>query len=170
MKTVDRLVRIFKKSRIEFTPSFKENMATIKYRLNDGPEGETVIRTAYGVPCSHEAFDWKVGEVVDLAEYGFVRAYMKKDSVVIERDLSTPPPAEAESFLVNLRGVMIPEYYGTDPERTYASATAYTETISDHYAHSDAKKPRYYLGELVVCGGADFRVGVLREVIMKVGY
>lgn len=144
------------------------HLAKLIYKVNGDACGNTALRTVYGIPCSSIAFGAPRETVIRLASYGFVRAYRRGRRIVIERNPSETPPAEVESWLIcPEKTLMIPEYYGSNPENVYVFKHAPLGDVEDHYAKEHGW-PRYYLGDPVVCDGVEGRRKFFEEVVNRV--
>ncbi|MBQ9684240.1 hypothetical protein IJV57_02050 [Candidatus Saccharibacteria bacterium] len=173
-------IRLFKlRKPVLFGIDNSDRVAKLVYQINGGVRGYANFRTPHGIPCLSSVFEESC-EVVDLAELGFVRAYEKGRRVVIEKNLSVTPPEDVESYLVNTKlGLIAPEYYGADPERSYRCVHTPFGDIADHYSKKceecqccidsgegcdPEKESRYYVGDLVVCGGVDAKMRIFKKV------
>lgn len=164
------IVNFFRPRRpVTFTlDTSNSHVAKLIYGVHGDTCGSTVLRTVYGIPCSSAAFGAPRETAIELASYGFVRAYRKGRRIVIERNPSKTPPAEVESWLIcPEKTLMIPEYYGSDPENVYASVHTPFGDVKDHYVEEHGW-PRYYLGDLVACDGVEGRRKFFEEVISRV--
>ena len=159
---------------MEYVLNNQDKVARLRYRVKyTGSYGVTTLREVYGtpcsserlkIPCSAEGFGVPLEAPVNLAELGFVRAYRKRQNIVIERNVSCTPPEEVESFLVNVEmSLVMPEYYGKDNSRTYIIINTPIGDIEDHLQQV-RWGTRYYVGDLVKCGGVDTRARILEEV------
>lgn len=144
------------------------HVAKLIYKVRGDACGNTALRTVYGIPCSSTAFGAPCETAIRLASYGFVRAYRRGRRIVIERNPSETPPAEVESWLVCPdMALMIPEYYGSNPNNAYVFVRTPFGDVEDHYAE-EHEWPRYYLGDLVVCDGVEGRRKFFEEVVDKI--